>query len=548
MGDPVNKDLAEADAAGSVLIGKGARRQTLPLRYANRHGLIAGATGTGKTVTLQVLAEELSRSGVPVFVADVKGDLSGISQPGRPHPKVDERVARIGIADHGFEGCPTVFWDLFGDQGHPIRTTVSEMGPLLLSSLLQLNEVQEGVLSVVFEVADDEGLLLLDLKDLRSLLAFAAENAKELSAQYGRVTRGSVGAIQRRLLTLDQQGGELFFGEPALALEDLMRTSADGRGVVNVLAADRLMRSPRLYATMLLWLLAELFEELPEVGDPDKPVLVFFFDEAHLLFDRAPRALLEQVEQVVRLIRSKGVGVYFVTQNPLDIPAAVAGQLGNRIQHALRAFTLRERKAVQAVAESFRINPDLDVATAITELGVGEALVSTLEDDGVPGIVDRTLISPPRSRIGPADEAERRQVMAGDGIGPRYDEGVDRQSAFEALQRRAEQPRRAGVQGSADDRQEFEDEQDTGRGGATRSRPPLPGGSRSRSGPEAEPESRSQPRSQPRSRSRGSRPLRSTGCRRGLRQIHGPRRGQPARPLPDPRLARVAVSVGIRLP
>ncbi|MCB9947750.1 MAG: DUF853 family protein [Rhodospirillaceae bacterium] len=431
----------QADAG--ILIGRGAWEQRLPLATANRHGLIAGATGTGKTVTLQVLAEGFSRAGVPVFMADVKGDLSGISQPGRPHAKVDERVARIGIADHAFEGCPTIFWDLFGQQGHPIRTTVSEMGPLLLANLLQLNETQEGVLNVVFEVADDEGLLLLDLKDLRSLLTFAAENARDLSARYGRVALGSVGAIQRQLLMLDQQGGDRFFGEPALDLADLMRTAPDGRGVVNVLAADRLMQSPRLYATLLLWLLAELFEELPEVGDPDKPVLVFFFDEAHLLFDHAPRALMEQVEQVVRLIRSKGVGVYFVTQNPLDIPAEIAGQLGHRVQHALRAFTLRERKAVQAVAESFRINPALDVAAAITELGVGEALVSTLDGEGIPGVVDRTLVCPPRSRIGPADAQERQRELAADPVGPRYDTGVDRQSAYEELQRRAERPRRS---------------------------------------------------------------------------------------------------------
>ncbi len=422
-----------------ILIGKGEQKQWLRPGYSNRHGLITGATGTGKTVTLQVLAEGFSRIGVPVFLADVKGDLSGLSQPISPHPKIDERLEKIGIPDFAPTSWPMVYWDLFGIKGHPIRTTISEMGPLLLANLLELNDTQEGVLNIAFRVADEDGLLLLDLEDLQALLRFVAQNAKTLSHQYGNVSPASVAAIQRRLLVLEDQGAEEFFGEPALELSDLLRTDLNGRGVINALASDSLINNPRLYATFLLWLLSELFEELPEVGDPDKPKLVFFFDEAHLLFDHAPRALLEKVEQVVRLIRSKGVGVFFVTQNPLDIPDSVLGQLGNRIQHALRAYTPRDQKAVRAAAQTFRSNPNLDVEEAITQLGVGEALVSTLQEKGIPGIVDRTLIRPPTSRIGPASEEEFNEVRGRSPVGTRYDKPLDRESAAEVLQARAEQ-------------------------------------------------------------------------------------------------------------
>jgi len=425
-----------ANDAG-IFVGAGATPQTLALKFANRHGLVAGATGTGKTVTLQILAEGFSNNGVPVFLADVKGDLSGLSQAGVAKPKLLSRVEQIGMEDFSPEAAPVVFWDLFGKKGHPIRTTVSEMGPLLLARLLDLNEIQEGVLNIAFQVADDEGLLILDLKDLKSLLQFVADNSKDLMTEYGNVSPRSVGAIQRRLLSLTQQGGNNFFGEPALDLRDFMRTTRDGRGYINVLAADKLMLSPQLYATLLLWLLAELFEELPEVGDPDKPRLVFFFDEAHLLFDSAPKALVQKVEQVVRLIRSKGVGVYFVTQSPLDVPDDVLGQLGNRFQHALRAFTPRDRKAVKAAAETFRANPKLDVVTAITELGVGEALVSTLQSRGVPSVVERTLIRPPSSRMGPATRSERSAVIAASPVKGLYDETVDRASAYEVLSKRA---------------------------------------------------------------------------------------------------------------
>jgi DNA helicase HerA-like ATPase len=421
-----------------IFIGKGTKPVYLQPGLANRHGLIAGATGTGKTVSLQILAEDFSRRGVPVFMADVKGDLSGISQPGKEHPRLAERAETIGLSDYRFEAFPVVFWDLFGKQGHRVRATVSDMGPLLLARMLGLNETQEGVLYAVFKLADDQGMLLLDLKDLRSLLAFAGENAKELTLEYGNIPRASVGAIQRRLLVLEQEGAKQFLGEPALDLHDFMRTGAGGYGNINILAADKLMQTPRLYATFLLWLLSELFEELPEVGDPDKPKLVFFFDEAHLLFDDAPKALVEKVEQVVRLIRSKGVGVYFVTQNPLDIPDTILGQLGNRIQHALRAFTPREQKAVRAAAETFRANPAFDAAAAIKELGVGEALVSTLGRKGIPGMVERTLIRPPASRLGPATAAERRQVMDDSAFSGRYDQRIDRHSAYEMLTERAE--------------------------------------------------------------------------------------------------------------
>jgi DNA helicase HerA-like ATPase len=430
------------DETPGIFVGGGEVPQHLLLKRANRHGLIAGATGTGKTVTLQILAEGFSDQGVPVFVADVKGDLSGISQAGDPAPKLKgkllERAENIGFKGYAFAAYPTVFWDLFGEKGHPLRTTVSEMGPLLLSRLLALNDTQEGVLSVAFQVADDEGMLVLDLKDLRSLLNFVGENAKALTTQYGNVSKASVGAIQHGLLTLERQGGELFFGEPALELADFMRQTPDGRGMINVLAADKLMQTPKLYATFLLWLLAELFEELPEVGDAEKPRLVFFFDEAHLLFEDAPKALIDKVEQVVRLIRSKGVGVYFVSQSPLDVPEDILGQLGNRVQHALRAFTPRDRKTVRAAAETFRPNPAFEAAEVITVLGVGEALVSTLGRKGAPGIVERTLIRPPSSRMGPASSSERRAVLADSPVRDRYEEAVDRESAYEMLHARAE--------------------------------------------------------------------------------------------------------------
>ena len=424
-------------SAHQILIGMGEARVALDSRFANRHGLIAGATGTGKTITLQVLAESFSRIGVPVFVADIKGDLSGISQPGKPHPKVAERVEKIGIDNFQFAGSPVVFWDLYGKQGHPIRATISDMGPLLLSRLLGLNEVQEGILTVAFQFADDEGLLLLDIKDLRTTLTHIADHAKEFKKTYGNVSAASVGAIMRRLLVLEREGGKRFFGEPALELDDLIHTN-DGLGQVNVLAADKLMQSPRLYSTFLLWLLSELFETLPEVGDPDKPKFVFFFDEAHLLFEEAPKVLLQKVEQVVRLIRSKGVGVYFITQNPMDIPDGVLGQLGNRVQHALRAFTPRDQKTVRAAAETFRANPKLDTATVIKELNVGEALVSVLENKGRPSVVQRTLIRPPVSQMGPIKAGMRKAIRTASPVADRYDEALDRESAHEMLSRRAE--------------------------------------------------------------------------------------------------------------
>ena len=417
----------------SILIGKGTLPQHLLLKYANRHGLIAGATGTGKTVSLQSLAEGFSAHGVPVFMADVKGDLAGISQVGAPNPKLQERARSLGMSGFTPQAAPAILWDLFGAQGHPIRTTISDFGPLLLTRLLELNDTQEGVLNIVFKVADERGLLLLDLKDLRAMLNFVAENAATLGSEYGNISKATVGTIQRQLLVLEQQGAEHFFGEPALDLHDLMRTTRDGRGFVHVLAADKLMQSPQLYATFLLWLLAELFEQLPEAGDLEKPKLVFFFDEAYLLFDSAPKALVDKVEQVVRLIRSKGVGVYFVSQSPLDIPEDVLGQLGNRIQHALRAFTPKDQKAVRAAAQTFRANPKFDAAQAITELGVGEALVSTLGDGGVPGIVERAFICPPQSRLGPVTPLERQAIMQQSPLRGRYDQAIDRESAYEML-------------------------------------------------------------------------------------------------------------------
>ncbi len=424
---------------GKVYLGTSTRPEYVNLPYANRHGLVTGATGTGKTVSLQIMAEGFSRAGVPVFCADIKGDVSGLAMAGVPKDFLTKRAETIGFADdYKFEAFPVVFWDLFGKDGHPIRTTVSEMGPLLLSRLLNLNDTQEGVLNIAFRLADDEGLLLLDLKDLRALLPYVAEKADELKVRYGNVSRASVGAVQRALLVLDEQGGEQFFGEPALPIGELMRTTTDGRGIINVLAATTLMQSPRLYATFLLWLMSELFEELPEIGDPEKPRLVFFFDEAHLLFDDAPKALLDKIEQVVRLIRSKGVGVYFVTQNPLDVPDTVLAQLGNRVQHALRAYSPREQKAVKAAADTFRPNPAFSAYEAITQLGVGEALVSTLEDKGIPSMVERTLIRPPSSRIGAITDEERRKVIAMSPIGTIYDKAVDRESAFEVLSTRVE--------------------------------------------------------------------------------------------------------------
>ncbi|CTQ51611.1 Ornithine/acetylornithine aminotransferase [Roseibium album] len=426
-------------AKDSIFIGASTKNETLTLKLANRHGLIAGATGTGKTVSLQILAEGFSNAGVPVFCSDIKGDLSGLAAAGVSKDFLEKRAKEVGIGkSYKYGAMPAVFWDLLGKQGHPIRTTVSEIGPLLLARLLELNDTQEGVLNVLFELADDEGLLLLDLKDLRAMLAHVAERASELSTLYGNVSKASIGAIQRRLLVLERQGADNFFGEPALDIRDFIRTTPDGKGVVNILAADKLMTAPRLYGVFLLWLLSELFEELPEVGDPKKPKLVFFFDEAHLLFNDAPKALIEKVEQVVRLIRSKGVGVYFVTQNPLDVPETVLSQLGNRIQHALRAFTPRDQKAVRAAAETFRPNPDLDTERVITELGVGEALVSTLEGKGIPSVVQRTLIRPPRSRLGPVTQAERRVVIQSSPFFGLYERSKDRRSAYEILMGRAD--------------------------------------------------------------------------------------------------------------
>lgn len=402
-------------------------------QMANRHGLIAGATGTGKTVTLQTLAEGFSAQGVPVFLADVKGDLAGLSQPGGQNPKVRERVEALGLANHTPTGFPVTLWDVFGEQGHPLRSTVSEMGPLLLARLLQLNETQEGVLHLIFKIADEHGLLILDLKDLRAVAKHVGENASAFTTQYGNISPASIGAVQRALVTLESQGGDKFFGEPALNLEDLIQTDTDGRGIINILTADRLMSSPRVYATALLWMLSELFENLPEVGDLPKPKLVFFFDEAHLLFTDIPGALLEKVEQVVRLVRSKGVGVYFVTQNPRDVPDRVLGQLGNRVQHALRAFTPLDQKAVRAAAETFRTNPSLNTATVLTELAVGEALVSLLDERGQPSVVERALIVPPRSQLGPITLAQRQQRMSSSLVAGVYDQAVDRESAYERL-------------------------------------------------------------------------------------------------------------------
>ncbi len=430
--------VAGGDVDGKVFVGKSVQPEYLTLRLANRHGLVTGATGTGKTVTLQVLAEGLSRAGVSVFAADIKGDLSGIAETGEGKDFLLKRAQEVGIK-YEPDQFPVIFWDLYGEQGHPIRATISEMGPLLLARIMNLNDTQEGVLNIAFRVADDEGLLLLDLKDLQSLLAHVAEQASTLTTKYGNVSSTTIGAIQRQLLVLENQGGAKFFGEPALDIKDIMRTDRSGRGYVNILAADKLMNNPRLYATFLLWLLSEMFEQLPEVGDPDQPKLVFFFDEAHLLFDEAPKVLLQKVEQVVRLIRSKGVGVYFVTQNPIDVPETVLAQLGNRVQHALRAYTPAEQKGVKAAAQAFRPNPKLNSERVITELGKGEALVSFLEGNGVPAMVQQTLIRPPSGRIGPVSAGERKSIMSASPVRGKYDEAEDRESAYEILQKKAAQ-------------------------------------------------------------------------------------------------------------
>jgi DNA helicase HerA-like ATPase len=429
--------MTDQPDATRLLVGKGRKEEYLALGLANRHGLVAGATGTGKTVSLQILAEGFSRAGVPVFAPDVKGDLAGLAAAGEAKPAFVERASGMGLAFEP-DRFPVALWDIFGEAGYPVRASISEMGPLLLSRLLDLNDVQEGVLNIAFRVADENGLLLLDLKDLRAILEFVGTESAELTVRYGNISKASIGAIQRQLLILENQGAEKFFGEPALKLADLMRTDRDGRGVINILAAERLMQAPRLYSTFLLWLLSELFEELPEIGDPEKPKMVFFFDEAHLLFDGAPKALVEKIELVVRLIRSKGVGVYFVTQNPLDIPDPILAQLGNRIQHALRAFTPRDQRAVRAAAETFRTNPDLDTEKAITELGKGEALVSFLEGNGIPGIVERCLIRPPMSRLGVLTAEERIALIAASPLKGKYDTPADPESAHEVLRGRVD--------------------------------------------------------------------------------------------------------------
>ncbi len=436
------------DTEEKIFIGKGEQPAWLTLGLANRHGLVTGATGTGKTVSLQVMAEGFARAGVPVFAADIKGDLSGICEVGEAKDFILKRAKDMDLAFQPDQFL-TVFWDVFGEQGHPVRATVSEMGPLLLARMMDLNDVQEGVLNIAFKVADEQGLLLLDMKDLRAILSFIAEHAAELTTQYGNVSKQTVGTIQRQLLVLENQGADKFFGEPALSLKDFMRTDSAGRGMVNILVADRLMQSPQLYATFLLWMLSELFEQLPEAGDPPKPKLVFFFDEAHLLFNDAPKALMDKIEQVVRLIRSKGVGVYFVTQNPIDVPDKVLGQLGNRVQHALRAFTPRDQKAVTAAAQTFRPNPKLDTAKAITELGKGEALVSFLEGNGTPAMVERVMVRPPSARIGPITPEERKAIMAGSPVKGKYDTAIDSESAYEVLQKRVAATAAAPADGSA---------------------------------------------------------------------------------------------------
>ncbi len=439
-------DTAAADTGERIFIGKGEQPAWLTLGLANRHGLVTGATGTGKTVSLQVMAEGFARAGVPVFAADIKGDLSGISEVGEAKDFILKRAADMGLRFQP-DQFSTVFWDVFGEQGHPVRATISEMGPLLLSRMMDLNDVAEGVLNIAFKVADEQGLLLLDMKDLRAILSFIADHAAELTTQYGNVSKATVGTIQRQLLVLENQGGAKFFGEPALALKDFMRTDSAGRGLINILVADKLMQSPQLYATFLLWMLSELFEQLPEVGDPAQPKLVFFFDEAHLLFNDAPKALMDKIEQVVRLIRSKGIGVYFVTQNPIDVPDKVLAQLGNRVQHALRAFTPRDQKAVAAAAQTFRPNPKLDTAQVIMELGKGEALVSFLEGNGVPAMVERVMIRPPTARIGPITPEERKAIMDKSPVKGKYDTTIDSESAYEVLQKRVAATAAGGAEG-----------------------------------------------------------------------------------------------------
>lgn len=441
-----------------VHIGNDAQNQPvgIKLSMANRHGLIAGATGTGKTVTLQTLAEGFSKAGVPVFMADVKGDLSGLAMAGSASEKLNARINKMALSTHNFRGYPTLFWDLYASKGHPVRTTISDMGPLLLGNLMELNETQSGVLYACFRVADDEGWLLLDLKDLRAMLTWVAENSKALSSRYGNLPAASVAAIQRRLLVLEEEGAEHFFGEPGLQLADLMKSDFSGNGVISILDATQLMPRPRLYATFLLWLLSELFEQLPEVGDQDKPALVFFFDEAHLLFDNAPSSLIEKIEQVVRLIRSKGVGIYFISQNPMDIPSDILGQLGNRVQHALRAFTPKDQKAVRAAAQTFRASPGLDTEQTITQLGVGEALISVLESSGAPTPVVRSLICPPESRLGPMSDEERKTVIGRSPLAGRYEAAIDRESAYEILKARAEQAAEAQQQQEAAEQAEKE--------------------------------------------------------------------------------------------
>jgi DNA helicase HerA-like ATPase len=484
------------DGQDSIFVGGGgdgyAQAQRLLLKYGNRHGLIAGATGTGKTVTLQILAEGFSAAGVPVFLSDVKGDLAGLAASGSPesrlHAAFVKRSQTIGL-DLKYAAFPVTFWDLFGDQGHPVRATVAEMGPLLLARLLELTEAQEGVLNVAFRLAEEEALPLLDLKDLQAMLVFIAQNAPAISARYGLVATASVGAIQRRLLVLENQGGTGFFGEPALDLADMMSLAPDGRGRINILAADRLMQSPRLYATFLLWLLSELFEELPEVGDPDKPRFVFFFDEAHLLFQDAPRALVASVEQVARLIRSKGVGVYFITQQPADVPEAILAQLGNRVQHALRAFTARDQKNLRQAAETYRDNPEFSTEAAIREVGTGEAVTSFLENKGIPGIVQRTLVRPPASQLGPIEPDLRAGIVAASPFRAKYATSLDRDSAYERLRARADAAARETA-GAAPEPKEAEREFKTGRrydGGAARKTdtPKTPRASRSDSVTEA---------------------------------------------------------------
>jgi DNA helicase HerA-like ATPase len=432
-----------------LLIAQGDSPLCLLPQMANRHGLVAGATGTGKTVTLQVMAEAFSNIGVPVFAADVKGDLSGISQAGTDNPKIADRVKKLQLSTFSFAACPATFWDVFGEQGHPVRATISEMGPLLIARLLNLNDTQESVLALVFKIADDNGLLLLDLKDLQAILQYVGDHAKDFQTQYGNISAASIGSIQRGLVAIQQQGGEKFFGEPALNLDDLIQTDTNGHGIVNILAADKLIQNPKVYATFLLWLLTALFEKLPEVGDPEKPKLVFFFDEAHLLFSDLPKVIEDKVVQVVRLIRSKGVGVYFVTQNPLDVPERVLGQLSNRVQHALRAFTPVDQKAVKAAAETFRTNPKLDVAKAITELEVGEALVSFLDEKGMPGVVQSALVCPPHSQIGPITPEQRKQLIQTSVVAGVYENAVDRESAYEKLKARSAQPAPTAGMGTA---------------------------------------------------------------------------------------------------